>query len=176
MTTNSLPVLTDTDRRALQISAWLAIAVGILSLLAPFYAGIAATLLLGGYFLASGILEGIVAFRAPTWLGTLGLIVLAVVSVIAGLFILIHPLAGLVTITLVCIASIFVVGVAKVFWSFRVPSGKAVLALSGILSILIAILLYVSLPSSVGWTFGVLVGVNLLMEGVLMLGFLKKDA
>lgn len=176
MTTETLPSLTVENRRWLQVSAWLAIVLGVLSLLAPFYAGIAATLLLGSYFLVSGILEGIVAFRAPSWLGTIGLIALAAVSVIAGLFILLNPLAGLVTITLVCIISIFAVGVAKIFWSFRVSSGKAVLALSGVLSILIAFLLYANFPSTAAWTFGVLVGTNLLMEGALMLGFLRREA
>jgi len=175
MTTDALPSLTAADRRWLQISAWLAIALGVLALLAPFYAGIAATLLLGGYFLVSGVLEGFVAFRAPSWLGTIGLMALAAVSVIAGLFILVHPLAGLVTITLVSIVSIFVVGVAKLFWSFRVVSGNWILALSGILSILIAVLLYVNFPSTAAWTFGVLVGMNLMMEGALMLGFLRRD-
>jgi len=176
MAMNTSPTLTAGDRRSLQISAWLAIGLGVLSLLAPFYAGVAATLLLGTYFLISGILEGIVAFRAPSWLGTIGLIALAAVSVIAGLLILIHPLAGLVTITLVCIASIFAVGLVKIFWSFRVSSGSGILVLSGVLSILIAILLYTNFPWSAAWAFGVLVGINLLMEGVLMLGFLRREA
>ena len=176
MTTTTIPALTPDNRRTLQISAWLAIAAGILALLTPFYAGLAATLLLGGYFLISGILEGVVAFRASSWMGTLGLVALAIVSVIAGLFIILHPLAGLVTITLVCIASIFVAGVAKLFWSLRVPSGKGVLALSGVLSILIAILLYTNFPYSAAWTFGVLIGMNLMMEGALLLGFLSKES
>ncbi len=175
MTTSAHPALTNGNRTTLKISAWLAIAVGFICLLTPFYAGLVATLFLGGYFVASGILEGIVAFRAPSWLGTLGLIVLAIISIVAGLFILTNPLAGLVTVTLVSIASIFVVGVAKLFWSLRVPSGKAILALSGILSILIAIMLYTNFPYSAAWTFGVLVGMNLIMEGALLLGFLNRE-
>jgi uncharacterized membrane protein HdeD (DUF308 family) len=150
--------------------------LGIFALIAPFYAGIAATLVLGCYFLASGILEGIVAFRAPSWMGTIGLVALAIVSIIAGLFILGNPLAGLVTITLVCIVAIFVSGIAKLFWSFRASNGRALLALSGLLSILIAIILFTKFPLSAAWTFGVLVGVNLLMEGILMLGVLQKEA
>jgi uncharacterized membrane protein HdeD (DUF308 family) len=176
MATTTLPTLTPDNRRTLQITAWLAIAAGVLALVLPFYAGLAATLFLGGYFLVSGVLEGIVAFRAPSWMGTLGLMVLAIISVVAGLFILLHPLAGLVTITIVSIASIFVAGVAKLFWSFRVPNGKGILALSGVLSILIAILLYTNFPSTAAWVFGVLIGTNLIMEGVLMLGFLSKEA
>jgi uncharacterized membrane protein HdeD (DUF308 family) len=175
-TTTAEPTLTSGNRRTLQITAWLAIALGIFALIAPLYAGIAATLVLGCYFLASGILEAIVAFRAPSWMGTIGLVALAIVSIIAGLFILGNPLAGLVTITLVCIASIFVSGIAKLFWSFRASNGRALLALSGLLSILIAIILFSMLPLSAAWVFGVLVGVNLLMEGVLLLGVLQKEA
>ena len=176
MTANIATTLTAGDRGALKISAWLAIVLGVVAILSPFYAGIAATLLLGSYFLVGGIIEGIVAFRAASWLGTIGLIALAVVSVVAGLFILLNPLAGLVTLTVVSIASIFVVGLAKLFWSLRVTRGRGVLALSGVLSVLIAILLYANFPSTAAWTFGLLVGINLLTEGALMLGFLKSDA
>jgi uncharacterized membrane protein HdeD (DUF308 family) len=164
--------LTSGNRTALRISAWCAIALGILAVLSPFYAGVAATLLLGCYFLVSGVLDAFVAFRAPSWMGTIGLIVLAIVSVVAGVFILVHPLAGLVTLTLVCIAAIFISGIAKIFWSFNVSEGNFLLALSGILSIVIAAMLYSSFPFSAAWAFGVLVGANLIMEGLMLLGFL----
>jgi len=158
----------------LRISAWCAIVLGALAIFSPFYAGIAATLVLGCYFLVSGVLDALVAFRSPSWAGTIGLVALAIVSVVAGIFILVHPLAGLVTITLVCIAAIFVAGIAKLFWSFSVPEGKLLLALSGVLSIVIAAMLYSSFPFSAAWAFGLLVGINLIMEGVMLLGFLHR--
>ncbi|MBN9260058.1 MAG: DUF308 domain-containing protein [Hyphomicrobium sp.] len=174
MTIAIRPPLTSENRHMLRISAWLAIVLGVLAILSPFYAGIAATLLLGCYFLVSGVLEGIVAFRAPSWMGTIGLIALAIISFVAGIFILVHPLAGLVTITLVCIAAIFISGITKLFWSFKVPSGNWLLALSGLLSIIIAGMLFYNFPFTAAWAFGVLVGANLIAEGVMMLGFVHQ--
>jgi uncharacterized membrane protein HdeD (DUF308 family) len=43
------------------------------------------------------------------------------------------------------------------------------LVLSGILSILVAAMLYTSFPFSAAWAFGVLVGVNLIVEGATLL-------
>lgn len=58
----------------------------------------------------------------------------------------------------------------------RPSRDRARLALSGILFILIAIMLYANFSYSAAWTFGVLVGMNLVMEGALLLGFLNKGS
>jgi len=176
MTIADQTTLPEESRLPLKLAGWLALVLGVFALLSPFYAGIAATLLLGGYFVASGILEFFTAFKAQRWTGKLGLVLLAAVSVIAGLFILAHPILGLKTLTIVAIASIFVGGIAKLIWSFSVPAGKWLLALSGILSILIAAMLYMSFPFSAAWALGVLIGVNLIVEGATMLGFASQGA
>jgi uncharacterized membrane protein HdeD (DUF308 family) len=161
----------------LKIAAYVALALGVLALLSPFYAGIAATLVLGANFLIGGVLEAFAAFRAQRWAGTLGLILLAAISILAGLFIIGNPVIGLATITLVCIAAMFVAGIGKLFWAFKVPtgSGRWLLIVSGILSILVAAMLYTSFPFSAAWAFGVLVGVNLIGEGATLLAFLRQN-
>jgi uncharacterized membrane protein HdeD (DUF308 family) len=170
--------LSEENKTPLKIAAWIALGLGVVALLSPLYAGLAATLVLGVNFLVGGVLEAVAAFRAQRWSGTLGLILLALVSIIAGLIIFAHPLLGLATITLVCIAAMFVAGIAKTFWAFKVPSGSGrwMLALSGILSVLVAGMLYTSFPFSAAWAFGVLVGVNLIVEGATLLGYLSRSS
>jgi uncharacterized membrane protein HdeD (DUF308 family) len=135
MATIDQSTLSDDNKLPLKIAAFIAIGLGIVALLSPFYAGIAATLVLGANFLISGVLEAFAAFRAQRWSGTIGLVLLAIVSIVAGLFIFANPLLGLATITLVCIAAMFVAGIAKAFWAFKVPSGggRWMLLLSGLL-------------------------------------------
>lgn len=176
MTIAEQPKLSEDDKRPLKITAFLALALGIVALLSPFYAGIAATLVLGAYFLISGVLEAFAAFRAQRWTGVLGLMLLAIVSILAGLYIFAHPVLGLATITLVCIAAMFVAGIAKIFWAFNVPSdsGRWMLILSGLISILVAAMLYTSFPFSAVWAFGILIGVNLIVEGATLLAFLNR--
>ena len=168
--------LSEEDKRPLKIAAIISLVLGVVALLSPFYAGIAATLILAANFLIGGVLEAFAAFRAQRWSGTLGLMLLALVSIVAGLYIFAHPLLGLTTITLVCIAAMFVAGIAKAFWAFKVPSGggRWLLLLSGLLSILVAAMLYTSFPFSAVWAFGVLIGVNLIVEGGTLLAFVSR--
>lgn len=174
MTITDQTALSEDTRWPLKVAAFLALGLGVVAILSPFYAGIAATLVLGANFLVGGVLEAFAAFRAQRWTGTLGLLFLALISIAAGLYIFAHPLLGLATITLVCIVALFVAGIAKIYWAFSVPSGRWLLVLSGLLSILVAAMLYTSFPFSATWAFGVLVGVNLIVEGGTLLAFLRE--
>jgi uncharacterized membrane protein HdeD (DUF308 family) len=168
--------LSEENKLPLKIAAFVALALGVAALCAPFYAGIAVTLVLGANFLIGGILQAFAAFKAQRWVGTLGLIILAAASIFAGLYIFAHPLIGLLTLTLVCIVALFVVGIAKLFWSIRVPTGRGrwFLVFSGVISILIAAMLYTGFPFTAVWAFGVLVGLHLIAEGAMLLGFLSQ--
>jgi uncharacterized membrane protein HdeD (DUF308 family) len=163
-------------RIPLKISAFITITLGVLALAMPLIAGVAATYFLAANFIIGGLFMLFAAFSAKAWAGSLGLMVLGAVSLVGGLFIFGHPLIGLSTITLVSIAAMFAAGIAKIFWSLRLPvgEGRLFLLLSGFLSIVIAAMLYKNLPFSAQWAFGVLVGINLLVEGVSLWVFAQK--
>lgn len=168
--------LTPESKLPLKIAAGAAIVLGILALISPFKAGIAATMALGISFVFGGILGFVAGMRARRWTGTYGLMLLSVVSILAGLFILANPLIGLGTVTLVCIAGLGAAGVTKIFWSFKIPAGRGrwLIALSGLLSVVVAGMLYWHFPFAAAWAFGVLVGVTLIFEGVTHLAFLSS--
>ena len=159
----------------LKIAASIAIILGIAALVSPFVAGIAATYLLAANFVIGGNLMIVAAFRADGWIGALGLMILGAVCIVAGFLILAYPLIGLATITLACIAGMFVAGVARVGWAFKLSfgTGRYLLLASGVLSIAVAAMLYSSFPFSAQWMFGVLVGLNLLVEGAALLAFVQ---
>ena len=163
--------LNEDTRRPLRLAAFVAMALGVLALLSPFIAGLVVTLVLGANFLISGVLEAFAAYKAERWTGTIGLMLLALISVLAGLVIFAHPLLGLTTLTLFAIISLFIAGFAKIFWGFKVSNGRIFLFISGVLSILIAAMLYANFPFSAAWALGVLVGVNLIVEGATLLAF-----
>ena len=163
------------NKTTLKFAAVVTIILGVLALVLPFMAGVAATYILAANFVIGGVLMAAAAFRAKGWGGSLGLMVLGVVSVLAGVFIFAHPLIGLATITLFCIAGMFVAGIAKITWVFKLPSGsgRRFLFISGILSIVVAAMLYSNFPFSALWLFGVLVGINLLIEGISLWVFVQ---
>ncbi len=166
--------LTPASKWPLKLAALVAIVLGVLALISPFRAGIAATLVLAWSFLIGGCLGAFAAFRVQRWTGTYGLMLLSIVSILAGLFIFANPLIGLGTVTLFCIAGLFAAGVTKVYWSFKIAAGRGrwLILLSGALSILVAFMLYSHFPFAAAWAFGVLVGITLIFEGVTHLAFL----
>jgi uncharacterized membrane protein HdeD (DUF308 family) len=162
-------VAIDTGNRiTIRVVAALAVLLGFVAILAPFVAGIAVTLVLAAYLCAAGVLQMIAAFKAPGWGGRAALFALGLVCLVGGVLIFAHPVIGLLTVTLFCIASIFVAGIVRIVLAFRILAGGArwALVLSGLLSVLIAIMLYASFPLSAAWAFGVLVGISLIMEGI----------
>jgi uncharacterized membrane protein HdeD (DUF308 family) len=170
--------LTPASKLPLRIAACVAIVLGVLALISPFEAGVAATMVLATSFIVGGIFGLIAGLRARRWTGTYGLMLLSVVSILAGIFIFGNPLIGLGTVTLVCIAGLAASGITKVLWSFKIPTGRGrwLIALSGLLSVAVAGMLYWHFPFSAAWAFGVLVGVTLIFEGVTHLAFLSEAA
>ena len=170
--------LTTESRWPLTIAALVAIVLGVLALMSPFQAGLAATLALGISFVIGGLLGFVAGLRARHWAGTYGLMLLSAVSVLAGLFILANPLIGLGTVTLVCIGGLAAAGITKMFWGFKLPTGRGrwLIVLSGLLSVIVAGMQYWHFPFSAAWAFGVLVGVCLIFEGVTHLMFLSDSA
>jgi uncharacterized membrane protein HdeD (DUF308 family) len=167
--------LTPAGKLPLRIAACAAIVLGVLALLSPFQAGVAATMVLATSFIVGGFFGLVAGLRARHWAGTYGLILLSVVSILAGAFIFANPLIGLGTVTLVCIGGLAAAGITKVIWSFKIPAGRGrwLIALSGLLAILVAGMLYWHFPFSAAWAFGVLVGVTLIFEGTMYLVFLS---
>ena len=168
--------LTPASKLPLRIAACAAIILGVLALISPFEAGVAATMVLATSFVVGGIFGLVAGLRARHWAGTYGLMLLSVVSILAGAFIFANPLIGLGAVTLVCIGGLAAAGITKVLWSFKIPAGRGrwLIALSGLVAIVVAGMLYWHFPFSAAWAFGVLVGVTLIFEGVMHLLFLSE--
>ncbi len=91
------------------MSNWILLAVlgvvsiiaGVLALLNPFPASLAAVQLAAWAFLIIGAVQIFAAFSAKSWGGKLWTLLLGVVAVLVGVNLLGKPLAGLITLTLV---------------------------------------------------------------------------
>ena len=173
MTMTDQTIISDDARSPLKLAGILAIALGILALASPIVAGLVVTLVLGANFFIGGVLEAFAAFKAERWRGTIGLMLLAIISIIAGLVIFAHPVLGLTTLTLFAIIALIAAGLAKIYWATQVRSGGGFLMLSGVLSILVAAMIFTNFPLSASWALGVLVGVNLIVEGASLLAVVK---
>lgn len=125
---------------------------------------------LGAPLVASGVVHGAHAVTARGWSGALWQATLAAVSVLAGLLVFANPVVGLVTLTALLIAYLLLDAVAELWTAARMADqpGRASIAASGLVSLVLAGLLWIGFPATAAWAIGAIVGVGLLATGLSM--------
>jgi uncharacterized membrane protein HdeD (DUF308 family) len=95
---------------------------------------------------------------------------LAVVSIVGGVL-LFDPLAGMVSLTVLVAVLFLVTGIAKTMFAFslRPVSGWVWVLVSGLVSLLLGVMILANFPWSAQAVLGILLGVELLSNGVLFL-------
>jgi uncharacterized membrane protein HdeD (DUF308 family) len=146
----------------------LMILAGILAISAPLMAGVAVTALVGWLLIFSGALHLAYAFRGGRASAVLWEILLAVVYGLIGFYILANPVIGLTSLTFVIALYLFVEGVLELVLSveLRGESGAGWLLFDAIVTLILAVMIWRTWPSSGVWTIGTLVGVSMLFSGI----------
>jgi uncharacterized membrane protein HdeD (DUF308 family) len=147
--------------------------LGVLALGDVVAVTLASAVFVGAMFLVGGIFHLIHAFMVKTWSGFLMNVLAGVLYVIGGALIMDEPIAGALLITIFLIAALVVGGALRITVALRHREigGWWLMVLSGLVSVVIGILLYGSLPWSGLWVLGTLIGVELLVQGVTWLMF-----
>jgi uncharacterized membrane protein HdeD (DUF308 family) len=143
--------------------------LGLLAIVIPPLATLAVTILIGWLFLISGVVGLVTTFWAKGAPGFWWSLVSAIIAIIAGLFLLVDPLSGTVSLTLVLIVFFILEGVASIMYGFehrREASSRAgwIIA-SGVIDLILAAIILSGLPNSAAWAIGLLVGINMVFGG-----------
>ena len=159
------------------VQSGLMIFAGIVALLYPALSSVAVVIFLGWLLIIAGILQAISLIGARHvphfWLQ----LVSVALFVIVGVLFLRNPGESLVTLTLLLIVLFLIEGISKVIFALTIrplPNWGWVLG-SGIIGILLAFYLWASIPVTAIWLIGVLLGIELICEGV-ALGRLAWEA
>ena len=149
--------------------AWgiLLIVAGILALLMPEIAAIATVLTFAWLMIFAGVVELVHAFQTRHRSGFGWELVAGVITFLLGLLVLFFPIAGIATLALWIGALIFVGGIVRLIFAFRVrpANGWVWVLLDGILSIVIGGLIAWGWPASSIAFIGLLTGFWLLFSG-----------
>lgn len=150
---------------------WLGIAmaiVGIAAIVFPIFSTLVAAILVGWVFLISGIVLFIGCFSVHGTGPFFGALLLSLLSIAAGVFLLFNPLAGAVALTLVVGILFIVQGAFELVFAFetRPHRGWVGMLISGIASVILAILIAAGWPAVSAIVLGILLGVNLLSTGI----------
>ncbi len=153
--------------RALMAIGILAILIGCVAILVPAVASVGTAIFIGWILLIVGAFLVAAAFSATT-IGTVLLrLVWALLTVVVGLWLIVEPRHGTLTLTLVLGLYFLFMGATRIAVAFaaRGQQGAGLVGLSGFAGLLIGILVLAELPSSADWAIGLLVGIDLIFAG-----------
>jgi uncharacterized membrane protein HdeD (DUF308 family) len=153
--------------KALMTVGVLAILIGCVAIVVPAVASVGTAIFIGWILVvASGFLAA-AAFTA-TSIGTVVLRLLwALLTLIVGLWLIVEPHNGTLTLTLVLGIYFLFMGLTRIAVAFagRGQQGAGLVGLSGFAGLLIGILVLAEFPSSADWAIGLLVGIDLIFAG-----------
>jgi uncharacterized membrane protein HdeD (DUF308 family) len=151
-------------RKWLLVAGVLALIAGVVSIAVPIIASVAIALFIGWVLVFAGVTMTIHAISDRAVVrGLQGLVTLVV-----GLYIIIFPLNGTVSLTFALAVWFFASGIMHLLHAWQWPGAPEawLSALGGALSIVLGFLIAAGLPSSASWAIGLLVGINLIFWGI----------
>jgi uncharacterized membrane protein HdeD (DUF308 family) len=177
---------TDVERVAAAVSAtihkhWVLFLVegilltvlGMLAILLPAVASLAATLIFGWILLLSGGMGLVTTIRARHAPGFGWSLLSALIGLVAGVLLLARPVLGTLSLTAVLIAFLVAEGVVSIFYATEhrksFSAGWGWMLASGLLDLVLAVILLAGLPGTAVWALGVLLGVNMIVGGAALI-------
>jgi uncharacterized membrane protein HdeD (DUF308 family) len=147
--------------------------LGILAILVPPLATITFTIFIGWLFFISGVVGLITTAwmrRAPGfWWSLLS----AIIAIAAGVLLIVWPLTGTLSLTLVLIAFFIVEGGTSIVYAIehrdQLSGQWGWMFFSGIIDLILAGIILAGLPGTAAWALGLLVGINLLFGGAALI-------
>jgi uncharacterized membrane protein HdeD (DUF308 family) len=146
----------------------LMITAGLLAIVVPLVAGVAVAALVAWVLVFGGAIHLAFAWRGHSAGGVVWQILLGLAYGAIGFYILAHPLAGLASLTLAVAVYLFVEGVLEfILWfELRTAAGRGWLLLDGVVTLVLAAMIWSTWPSSAAWVIGTLVGINIFFSGI----------
>jgi uncharacterized membrane protein HdeD (DUF308 family) len=145
----------------------LIIVAGIMAILVPMAAGIAATILIGWLLVFAGGLHLIFGWHTREAGGLVWGLLMGLVYLAAGIYLLVHPVSGLAALTLILGSYLLAEAILEFVLAARLRhvGGTGWLIFDGIATLIMSILIWATWPSSSPWVIGTLIGVSMIFSG-----------
>jgi uncharacterized membrane protein HdeD (DUF308 family) len=143
----------------------------IVAFAVPAAASVGTALFIGWVLLFASAAIGIEALARQRLGRRLMRLLLAAITLGAGLYLLVSPLEGTFTLTVILVIWFIVLGFARIvagLGELGAP-GAGLTILSGVVSLVLGVLVGRELPSSADWAIGLLVGVDLFLFSAMTL-------
>jgi len=165
--TSSVPIVRESIGWSIVLSV-LMIVAGILAIALPQIAGVAVNILVGWMLVFSGGAHLVYAWQTRHNRGFVWELLLGILYFFVGAYLLFNPITGLVSLTLALSFYLLVEGILEFVLSYMLRSmpGAGWLLFDGIVTEILAFMIWRTWPWSSDWAIGTLVGVSMVFGGV----------
>jgi uncharacterized membrane protein HdeD (DUF308 family) len=143
--------------------------LGIAAIVLPPIATLAFTIIIGWVFLISGVVGLFTTFWARHVAGFWWSLISAIIGIAAGVVLLLWPITGTLSLTLVLIAFFVIEGIVSIMYAIehrnQLTGRWGWMLVSGIIDLILAGIIFAGLPGTAVWALGLLVGINMLFGG-----------
>lgn len=149
------------------ISGVILIIAGTFAVMSPLVVGLSITIMVGVSLVIGGVGQCFLALKSGAFGRGLLTLVVGAMMVIAGVFMMTQPVAGLASITLLLVAYLVAAGLAEllVALQLRPADGWGLMLFNGIVTLLLGVMLWRQFPLSGAWAIGVLFGIKMIFSG-----------
>lgn len=155
--------------KALMIEGVLLVVLGLAAIVVPPFASLAVAILLGWLFVISGVAQLALTFSTRGLPGFGWSLVSAILAVAAGVVLLVWPVQGVYSLTVIIGVYFVMEGVATIMYALehrkQLTERWGFLVAAGIADLIVAAIIITGLPGSATWAIGLLVGINLVFGG-----------
>jgi uncharacterized membrane protein HdeD (DUF308 family) len=161
----------DTVKNGNTIPIWLSIlliGIGIAAIAVPLVSTIVAETWIAFILISAGAAKIAYAFRTREQSGFIWKILISVLYVVTGIMLIVSPLPGVVTLTLLLGSFLLTEGVFEMILAFRLrpePNWLSVL-INGIVTLVLGGIVVLQWPGDSPWLLGTAVGASIISTGV----------
>lgn len=143
----------------------ISIIIGGLAIMWPFSATLAATLVIGAFFIATGIasLASSIGGKRHETRGYEALF--GIISIVLGCLLAFQPMIGAISLTLMLATWLGIRGAVEIYWGFRIRRHRWLLISLGVINILLDIFLLATLPTSAVTLPGFILAISFIYAG-----------
>ncbi len=146
----------------------LMIIAGFVAMVEPGVSGLFITIVVGWSAIFNGIVQILFGFRTHGGWHVALEVLLGVIYIIAGVYLLMHPVGGLLALTLILASFLLVYGIFALVLAFQIRprGGWGWVLFDGIITLLLGIMIWVHWPLNADWVVGTLFGISIFMSGI----------
>lgn len=157
------------NRTLLIIEGVLFTLLGILAVALPGISTLSTELFIGWLLIFGGVFQLYRTIKAGVHAsGFIGSLVISILYLIFGILLILFPVAGIFSLTVLLILFFIAEGIAKIILGIQLRPFRrwGWFILNGVLALIMAFIIWSGWPGTAFWVLGILVGINMIFFGI----------